>query len=60
MEKLSALSFHLYILDYDKDGYLDIIFTNYITNKLVYVSNPGSDYWKKVYQIAQSGNKGKQ
>jgi hypothetical protein len=32
MEKFSGLSSHLYILDFDKDGYLDIILPNFLTN----------------------------
>jgi hypothetical protein len=41
MNSLGGLCFHLYILDFDQDGYLDIIIPDKIENKLGYLKNPG-------------------
>lgn len=57
MEKYSAPNFHIYIIDYDKDGYLDIAIPNTINNTLVYLDNPGSTYWRKVSQAVYQTNK---
>ncbi len=51
MERFSGLSSHLYIVDFDKDGYLDIVLPNFLTNSLVYLRNPGSAYWRKISSI---------
>ena len=48
MEKYSGPSFHIYLVDFDKDGYIDIVLPNYLNNTLVYLRNPGSSYWRKV------------
>jgi hypothetical protein len=60
LEKYSGgPSFHLYIFDFDKDGYLDIALPNFINNTLVYLRNPGSTYWRKVGSIVYQANKQK-
>ena len=48
MEKLSGPSFHIYMVDFDKDGYIDIVMPNKQNNSLVYLRNPGSAYWRKI------------
>ncbi len=47
----SGLSFHLYCLDMDMDGYLDVIVPSMVANQLQYVRNPGKAYWTKVGQV---------
>lgn len=47
----SGLSFHIYITDYDRDGYLDFVLPNQVTNELSLVKNPGGQYWSKVQSI---------
>jgi hypothetical protein len=37
----SGLNFHAYILDFDKDGYLDFVVPNFVSNRLEVVTNPG-------------------
>ncbi len=54
---MSGPSFNIYVTDFDKDGYLDIVLPNYITNQLVFLKNPGAAYWRKIGQIVYSGNK---
>jgi hypothetical protein len=51
MEKLSSTSFHIYIVDFDQDGYIDVVMPNMLNNTLVYLKNPGSAYWRNVSQI---------
>lgn len=60
-EKLSGPPFHIYILDFDKDGYLDIALPNQLNNTIVYLRNPGSAYWRKVGQVVyqQGANRAK-
>ena len=57
METYKGPSFHIYIVDYDKDGYLDIVLPNIVNNTLVYLRNPGSAYWRKVGQAVYQSNK---
>ena len=49
------------MVDYDRDGFLDIVYPNYITKKVEYLRNPGGNssemYWHKIYAVTQSGNK---
>jgi hypothetical protein len=51
MERFSGVSFHLYIVDFDKDGYVDIVLPNFLNNTLVYLRNPGSAYWRKISDL---------
>lgn len=44
----SGLNFHAYILDFDKDGYLDFVLPNFVSNRLEIVANPGLQYWNRV------------
>ena len=61
MEKLSGSSFHIYVLDYDHDGYFDLALPNIPNNTLVYLRNPGSPYWRKLSQLVYAQvNKAKQ
>lgn len=52
MEKYSGPSTHIYILDYDKDGFMDIILPNQMTNDLILLRNPGYLYWRRTEGIA--------
>lgn len=60
MEKFSGPSFHIYMVDFDKDGYIDIVLPNLLTNQLVYLKNPGSAYWRKISSIVYQSSKLKQ
>ena len=60
MEKYSGPCFHIYIVDFDKDGYLDLVLPSFLSNSLVYLKNPGSAYWRKVSSIVYQANKQKQ
>lgn len=59
MEKMSGPNFHIYVLDFDKDGYLDVAMPNHINNTLIYARNPGSAYWRKIGSLVYQGNKSK-
>ena len=52
MEALGAPAFHIYLYDYDKDGYFDIVMPSQLANEVIYLKNPGSTYWHKVWSIA--------
>jgi hypothetical protein len=47
----SGLDFHMYLLDYDGDGYLDIVYPDKLRNQIVFVRNPGSVYWIKMISL---------
>jgi hypothetical protein len=49
----SGLNFHIYLLDYDMDGYLDIVLPNQVSNMLALVKNPGGQYWNKVQSFKE-------
>jgi hypothetical protein len=51
MEKYSGPSFHIYIVDFDEDGYIDLVLPNFVNNTMIYLKNPGSGYWRNVSQI---------
>ena len=46
-----SLNFHMYLIDYDLDGHLDIVYPDKIRNQLILLRNGGSMYWNKVNQI---------
>ena len=45
MEESSGLPFHMYIRDWNQDGYLDIILPVEATNSITQFQNPGKDLW---------------
>lgn len=47
----SGLDFHMYILDYDSDGFLDIVYPDKVKNQVILIRNPGQTYWSKVASI---------
>ena len=48
----SGLSFHLYIIDYDQDGYNDFVIPDLLGNQLVsHIRNPGHAYWNKISHL---------
>jgi hypothetical protein len=56
MEMISGPAFHIYIFDYDRDGYFDVVMASQVSNEIVYIKNPGSNYWHKVWSIVNSQN----
>jgi len=60
MEKYSGPSFHLYLVDYDKDGWVDIVLPNFHSNVVVCLRNPGMEYWHQVEGTLKEIQKGKQ
>lgn len=60
MERYSGAAHHIYILDFNRDGYLDIVLPNLVSNELVMLSNPGLAYWHRMDTIAGQQNKQRQ
>jgi hypothetical protein len=52
MERYSGAAFHIYIFDYDHDGFIDIVLPNQIANELTWLRNPGTSYLHKLDTIA--------
>jgi hypothetical protein len=44
----SGLNFHMYLVDYDGDGYIDVVYPDQIRNQMLLVRNPGPAYWLKL------------
>lgn len=38
----------MYLMDYDGDGLLDLVYPDLIRNQLILVRNPGQAYWSKI------------
>jgi len=57
MSKLSGLSFHIYLFDYDHDGFTDVMLPNFNSSSVISMRNPGADYWKKFNAAAHNTNK---
>ena len=47
----SGLNFHLYCLDLDQDGFIDLVLPNQVSNQLQFVRNPGRAYWSKLLTL---------
>lgn len=44
MYKHGSLCFHMYLADYDQDGYLDVILPQKKENRVGYLKNPGYSF----------------
>lgn len=44
----SSINFHLYLMDFDGDGRLDLVYPCQVTNAVTLLLNPGGGYWSKV------------
>lgn len=42
----------MYVKDYDKDGFLDLILPVELYNQVVVIQNPGKQFWQKIEQLA--------